>query len=600
MGSRVSGFKNFPGLVVASALVAAMSVGAGGVHAAPIPEGRLNNSAAEEVTGNTGATSVKQSITLPYDAGKFSDKPAETKITRMPAHLGFRGLADSKEYKKMFREMVSSEVPTLFQTMMMVENGAANGYLGAIQSVSSLLGNTVQSADLELKMRHIADPSGASERDYVNAIHDGLKNNQNGKYLWPMGIFYASGDRLDKEGLKEEHKLNSPFIPHPRGGASLVQHLPQEQRPGNGANADATEWKLSEVIFKDGANDQRTQKIKAFFTEAIGDIKFEDPSQNKDDPAVQIKATYVKPTKKETVKKGGGTGAASLSSAADGSMTTMSNVSTMAAGNDDFPVPDEVYGVNVLREEIRKKTWEDMYKLLGLYCEFKKENGNKGLKLFNKKFASEWIDMAGGNLMEDVSSNNLKVSLNVVDQIFKLWVQTTTDANQPTKINCNFENAEAEMPEDSEANEGGDSCEGADKAKKCRRNKWLYRFVDIIALDKLIDKSRDAYEKAMQTALTVDASTAQYVNQLFCNSFLANTSSESNQNQCNIGFYFDSISGANRQSWSDQLEAAAKLAQSLGGSSNFRFQPNNSLSAAGGSYDSAGDADPGAGGGSGS
>jgi hypothetical protein len=581
MGSRVSRLKNFPGLVAASAVIAAMNFVALGVEAQEsIPEGRLDNSAAEEVTGNTNAMSPKQGITLPVGAGNFSDKPGETKLTRMPANTAFRGLMDSKEYKKMLRELVTSEVPTLYQTMLMVENGAATGFMGSVQSVSQLFGNSMQSAQLELKMREVASPESAKQ--YVNAVHDGVKK-QKGKSenLWPVGLFYASGDKIT-EPLDDKYKLRDPYNRADDGGASIVQHLPEDSRPDG--KEDATTYKLSEVVFKQGtgaSSDPREEKIKTFFTDVIGDaeIKKDTSGSDKDNPAIQTDTKYIKPKKKATVEKKSG---------------------NSTAGGNEFPMPDEVFGVNVMLEEIRKETWKDMYQLLGLYCEFKKENGNKGLKLFNKKFVSEWIDMAGGDLMKKVSSTNLKVSLNVVDQIFKLWVQTTTDANQPTKIDCKFENAEEEMPKDSEVNDGGDSCEGAEKARKCRRNKWLYRFVDTISLDKLIDQSRDTYETAMRNALTIDVSTAGQVNKLFCNSFLATQSSEVNESQCNIGFYFDSISGLNRQRWNDQLEAAAKLAQSLGGSSNFRFQPNNSLSAAGGSYDSAGDADPGAGGGSGS
>jgi hypothetical protein len=98
--------------------------------------------------------------------------------------------------------------------------------------------------------------------------------------------------------------------------------------------------------------------------------------------------------------------------------------------------------------------------------------------------------------------------------------------------------------------------------------------------------------------MTADASTAEYVNQLFCSSLVAHQHSSSSQSQCNIGFWFDSMAGLNRQRWSDQLEATAKLAQSLGGSSNFRFQPNNSLTATGGAFDSAGDVETSDGGGS--
>jgi hypothetical protein len=334
--------------------------------------------------------------------------------------------------------------------------------------------------------------------------------------------------------------------------------------------------------------------MKQFFTQVVGDIKFQLPSDHKpDDPAVMVKTEFIKPTLKASLNKQSNT--KSLAAGTDSSMTTMSSTATMNADNTNFEAPNEIFGLNVKYDDLRKETWRNMYKLLGAYCEFKKSTENQNKDLFEKDFVNKKIEQSHPGLLNQVSSNNLKVSLNVIDQIFKLWVQTTTDPRQPTLIQCQFGDAESDMPEDGSVTESGDTCKEGE-AKKCRRNKWLYRFVDIIALDKLIDQSKETYETAMRGALSVDTATALSVNQLFCASLQQQSSNRQDPLQCDIGFFFDSVSGYNRQRWSDQLEAAAKLAQSIGGSSNFRFQPNNSLATgAGGSTDSRGDVSPGAG-----
>jgi hypothetical protein len=552
-----------------------------------IPEGRLTNDAGRDVTGNTGAMPPNPLGGVSLDAGKFSDEPGEQRQIRLPSHIAFRGLMDSKEYKSMLKGMITSQVPVMYQTMMMVENGAATGFMGSIESVSLLLGNATDSAQLEMAMRRVAGPE--AERQYVNAVYDGLKAQQGkAEYLWPVGLAYSSGDKISERLDPGKYRLEEPYIRDSQnGGASLVQHLPTNAR-GN----DPKKWRLSEIVFGQGASDQRTEKIKTFFTQVVGDVEYSrDDSAQADDPRIMVKVNWVRPTLRASVEKSGAaTVAAKMFLASSNSITTMQSTSPASPGQNMLPMPDEVFGPHVQKEALRKKTWEKMYQLLGAYCEFKKTNGNQGLQLFNKKFASEWVDTVDSKLMNDLSSNNLKVSLNMVDQVFKIWVQTTTDPTQPTKIQCNFDNAAQEMPKGFEESDGGDSCEGADKARKCRRNKALYRIVDILADDKLIDEAKDVYEKAMQQALNKDVSTAGLVNKLFCNSFLTNDSGDGALNsQCNIGFWFDSASGLNRQRWNDQLEATAKLAQSLGGSSNFRFQPNNSLSVAGGDFDSAGD-----------
>jgi hypothetical protein len=540
-----------------------------------ISASNLNGTTQQDATGNTSAQSGAHNyVLLNPQAGNFPQQPGEIKLTRMPANLGLRGLADSAQYKNMLRGMVTSQVPVMFQTMMMVENGAATGYIGALQSVSNLLGNSVQAADLELKMRHIADSSGAAERAYVNAVYDGLKaqSANQGQSLWPVGLFYASGDRLDDAGLTPKHKIESEFKRHKDGGASVSDNLPESKRSSNsGAQID-----LVETVFKGTEGDSVADKYKTIVQKIVGGVTAQTEGADRSSPALMIKTVYVKPSLEATVDK--------------------SDYNPL----DGPPLPDKVFGINVERENKRKETWKAMYELLGFYCVFKRDNGNLGQEMFTqKKFASQRLDTAGAEAMNKISSKNLKISLNLLDQIFKIWVQTTIDSTQPTKINCDFSNAEAEMPEDGSVNNSGDSCETAEKAKRCRRNKWLYRLVDILALDKLIDESRAAYEYTMQQALSADVSTAQMLNTLFCSSFMSKSSSDNGNQQCNLAFYFDSINGMNRQRWNDQLEATAKLAQSLGGSSNFRFQPNNSLAAASGSTDAAGDADPGGGSGGG-
>jgi hypothetical protein len=597
MGSNVMAHKGFSGLIQLTAALALTGVvWVQGAEAAPsIPEGRLTGDAGRDITGNTNAQSPDQSKDLSWDAGKFSNTPGEQREIRLAPNLAFRGLMDMKANKDMLKGLITAQIPVMYQTMMMVENGAATGFMGSVESVAALLNNTMGAAQLEMAMRRAVGPD--AEKQYVNAVYDGLEEQNEGQNLWPIGLWSASNDLVTEPMTGPKYQLAGRYQEEGTAGASIIQHLPTEARK----NGDETEWTLSNIIFgqDSSAGDERAEKIKGFFKEVVGDVKYTTKSADLKDPKVLVKIAWVKPTLQASVEKSGSStfAAKSLSSSSD-SMTTMASTSTMASGDNKLPVPDQVFGPHVKKEEIRKKTWEKMYMLLGSYCEFKKTNGNKGLQLFNKKFASEWIDTVDSKLMDDISSNSLKVSLNMVDQIFKIWVQTTTDSTQPTKIQCKFENAADEMPKGFEESDGGDSCEGAEKARKCRRNKALYRIVDILADDKFIDEAKDVYEKAMQNALNKDVSTAGLVNTLFCNSFLTNENGESALNsQCDIGFWFDSASGLNRQRWSDQLEATAKLAQSLGGSSNFRFQPNNSLTAAGGGFDSAGDADPGAGGG---
>jgi hypothetical protein len=546
-------------------------------------EVRLDNLAAVPNSGAAGPDH-DNGVSFSEEVGHLDKiQEGKTKLTRLPANLAFRGLADSKQYKQMFREMVTAEVPTLFQTMMMVENGAANGYIGALQSVSNLLGNTVQAADLELKMRHIADPGGASERDYVNAIHKGLEDQKEkgqGKYLWPVGIFVASGDNLD-EKLTEDQKLDLKFAPHPFGGASNVDHLPEHYKK----NKESYQWKLSDLVWgQQSSGDNRAEELKQLQIDVFGDVQFKADTPGKGDPNVIVTKTFIAPKIKPLRVKGGG-GAGTGGTAR---LTTMSS---------DLGPPQQLQGIRSYQHTKREEVWKGMYKLLDEYCRFKTENGNRRREIFQKQIAASQLTT---EMIQDVSSPNMAVTINLIDQIFKIWVQTAGSAQEPTKIKCDFSKSEPKdsMPDDwTPPTQILDNCEK--NPKQCTRNKWMYKFVDMIALDKLLEEVKGAHESAMMRLLSSDPSAAIVWQELMCASVQPNTTANGNM-MCDVGFYFEALMGQNRGRWHTELEELAKLAQSLGGSSNFRFQPNNSLAAAGGGYDSAGDADPGSGGGSGS
>ncbi len=547
-----------------------------------------------EADGSSGNNSgTKEHIPSSPDTGKFPTEPQAINEMRLPAHTALRGLMDSKQYKEMLRGMITSKVPVMYQTMMMVENGAATGFIGSVQNVSQLLSNSVGSADLELTMRGVIAPE--EQKKFVEGFYKGLKDQKPGagKNLWPVGLYAVSKDKLTEpiKDVQFDEALDQTKLTGP--GINL--HLNEKSRPKNSDE----EWTITEVLTKmAGTSNQRTTEVIDWIKRVIGDVKIsaEQPtgpaaSSDSNDPLITFNKTFIRPTLNAPVKNSGSTSLGGVQTKASGSPSS--------APSDGFSIGNEIFGASVERHEIRKDVWRNMYKLLGAYCNFKKENPNAGTpELFKKKMIWEVVD---SELIKKISSTHFKVSLNLIDQIFKVWVQTSTNPTTPTEIQCKFDDPDGEMPENFEIQKGvADNCEGTNNAKNCRRNKWLYRFVDIIALDKLMQNAKDAYEVALQLALVNDGSVAELLNELFCASIAtAQGHSSSQQQLCNLGFYFDSVSGSNKARWHDQLEALAKLAQSLGGSSNFRFQPNNSFVTQGGGFNPQGDQDPSAPAGSG-
>jgi hypothetical protein len=157
--------------------------------------------------------------------GQLNSLPTmSNKLTHLPPMVAVRGLSDSPQIKKVLRSMITSQVPVMYQTMTMVENGAAAGFVGSMKTVSKLLNNVTNSAQLEIKLKQITDRSGAEALGYANAIHDGMKAQdlQKGSKLWPVGIFYASGDPLDADKLKAGQTISTEPTPHPDGGSTKL------------------------------------------------------------------------------------------------------------------------------------------------------------------------------------------------------------------------------------------------------------------------------------------------------------------------------------------------------------------------------------------
>jgi hypothetical protein len=283
----------------------------------------------------------------------------------------------------------------------------------------------------------------------------------------------------------------------------------------------------------------------------------------------------VRPTERRSVSQSGGSGGA-------GSVTTQANAAEQISD------PTEVLGTAAAVVKERDNVWEALKVLLQSYCQFKLMNENSGVDArdFSKQFSSKILQDAES--FRKASSNRLKLSMTLLDSIFKVWVQLSSDPQTPTKIQCDF--ASNPMPENLQANsQGADSADS--DPKNSRRNKMLYRFADTIARDRVVDDLRTAYEVAIQQAMSSDGSVAIQINNIFCSALAGSVSSSSSDAPalCDIGYTTESLSADNQQRWNAMIEELFKLAQNLSASSNFRFDPNHSYHAAGGSTDASGD-----------
>jgi hypothetical protein len=524
------------------------------------------------------------------EAGKLQAiPPKKESLTHLPPMLAVRGLSDSEQIKKVLRSMITSQIPVMYQTMMMVENGAATGFMGSMETVPGLLDNATNSAQLELTLKEITDSTGAEALGYVNSIHEGMKKQSpdKGKNLWPVGIFYASGDSLDDTPLTDAsgYKIKQEPSRHQYGGSTKLDAISNtsgadgDVQPMSGfgagirAMADSpgpapgggSSEKLSEILWQSSQN-SKSQDFGTdleFQTKIVGDLTVDKGDAKKDQPFSSSEIKYVEPT--ESVDD----------------VNASSNANS-GSGNDG-----KLRGFYYLRYEKKKKLWEETYKLMGKYCKFKSDNKNRGKKLFQKLTpASEFTP----EMLKQTSSRSFKWTVNLLDIFFKTWMETrSSDPSMPNKIDCDFdgnESADRSMPIKFETPDNKfDNCKA--EPKKCSRNRWILKLVELIAEDRVIDDFKNWHEAALNRALGQHPWVAMKVEELLCTSLRAERTG-GNIALCDTTLFLEKIAENNRQSWVRIVGDLSKMAQNAVGSASFRPQQNSVHNSAGGATQTTG------------
>jgi len=534
---------------------------------------RVDNSGNSATTSTTtsGIGANKPSAQRPsVYGGNIAEIPEKKDPnTHLPPILAVRGLSDSPQIKKVLHSMVTSQVPVMYQTMMMVENGAATGFVGSMKTVSKLLNNATNSAQLEIKLKQITDPKGGEAYAYARSIHKGMTEQRldQGQKLWPVGIFYASGDKVDDKALEAGETIKEKPEEHEDGGSIVADAF----KPLNGATSGSgpsgagaassgpgtsSEETLSKILW--GENDESMNQSfgtnKQFQEYIIGDLKIGKGSAKQGEPNSISNVSFVDPKHKVEDKN-----------PREGSTTTQ-----------------YLKGFYYWKHKLKQNLWTNTYKLMGEYCNFKANNENSGKDIFQKLTPASRITP---EMIRNTSSPSFKWTVSLLDIFFKTWVETRSiDRNVPTKIDCDFEGNEApniSMPEEFKTPDNKfDNCR--ESPKECARNRWILRLVDLIAEDRVISEFKNWHEAAINRALGHHPWVAVRVEELMCTSLHAGRNPTINPATlntpvvlCDSTMWLDRIAESNRQKWVEIMTDLTKMAQNAGGSASFTVQQNS-------------------------
>jgi len=489
-------------------------------------------------TGGDGEKAEEYTKVEKYDMGVNEYNLANIPIR---SNQGFMQVMDLKETQDMLKGMINKKVPVFYQTMMMVENGAATGFMGSVASVNALLGSTMQASQLQLSMYEAMDPNGDGARRYIANIYNELQDPKH-KDVWPLALWGANKDVLDPSKLQKinaKPEYNVARVEQRIAGPSVDPRVKAESEKAEEASKKTT-IKLSNVLFDDAekkageGTDQYknvSQEVKAFreeFVRLLGDIE----SEVQDRGGAQLVVSKFLAPKSE----------------------------------------DERRALELIDYENAVNAWKGLQVVLKAYCEFKAGDGNYTKEMFEKARPASIFDQSGGFLgtgigagsllgenvkkaREDASAPDIPLTINFIDQIFKLMVN---GKELVEKSDCDqFKKEAKDMPDATKDGGGGsadsfDNCK--DKPKECLRNKVVLNAARIVARSRTLHRFVTLQEQAHQFA--IDPHMIEQID------FLIGRATD--------GVDIRSEIEANRELWVQFSNFISRLAQGQASSSIFR------------------------------
>jgi hypothetical protein len=120
----------------------------------------------------------------------------------LPPLKGLQQIMDSSVTKTLLKDLTASEAAVLMQTYMMVENGAATGFMGSMNIGSNLMTNLLDTQNYQLALLEASDDTGKMKKAYVARVAQEMQGGAN-KDVWPAALYVASGE----DGKKPQEKM---------------------------------------------------------------------------------------------------------------------------------------------------------------------------------------------------------------------------------------------------------------------------------------------------------------------------------------------------------------------------------------------------------
>ncbi len=402
-------------------------------------------------SSTTEAKEVEQGLPQAeeYDLGQNTTTQSTVPLRNMQA---FGQMADSEDLQKHFKALIKKRVPVHYMTMMMVENGAATGFIGAMAGLNGVYQNTVQSHELQLAQMQAFDSTGMAVKQYEKSLVEQLQVDGH-KDAYVPALWAVNADVIDPDsgGANTGPKPLPMKYKYPQSlastkGAQADPAIDPNKLNGSPPNAEKekliskilTEVKDKEAQGSNGEKHKNGSKLQEFeqeFVKLLGDIKL----------SVEDKSG--------------------------------AHVRTV-----QFIQPEKIEGRRALDYVDRKnieEVWENTQKVLQEYCKFKGGDDNYSKDIFDKLRPAKVFDDKKDE-RDKASAPDMPLTIPYVDQIFRLMA-----SGQPlVKDKCSqlFDSSVDKMPSiDDTAGAAATFDDCQNEPKKCLRNKVILTGVKLVA-----------------------------------------------------------------------------------------------------------------------
>jgi len=394
----------------------------------------------------------------------------------LPPLKGLGQILNSSVTTKLLKDLTASEATVLMQTYMMVENGAATGFMGGMNIGSNLMSNMIQSQEFQLKLIEATDTTGKMKEAYINKIANEIQQGKN-KDVWPAALYVASGDdgsTMNGAQMKDLSDGKEPYNLKPLFAEGKTKDLDNKRS-------------LSDMLFVKGNTSQGSQsyanskldELRADFVSLVGDVEIQlDTSKSK--VARDVKLVFQAPEN-------------------DGQQRR---------------------GVARLNWEEVKVVWTNINLLLYQACKWKESNPNRGKLPFTMEALSTTNQVGGssvgpGTPWELASAPDLTFAVNILEQLLKLHMEYRPVGD----YKCDeLKLDENDIPEDGAASSGAQTnFNDCGKKKGCMKNRMILHLSFMIARSRTLHTYRSLYTIASR--FVTEPLAGELLNRLFNRTF---------------------------------------------------------------------------------